>query len=338
MTHPIHILGIESSCDDTSVAIVKTDGNVFETIFEKTASQTDLHAQYGGVIPELAGRAHCESIGPLLAEALQATEHIDAIAVTCMPGLITGLHVGVEAAKSLSYLTGTPLIGVHHIEGHIMSPLLNANITADEIQFPLIALVVSGGHTQLIHVRSFGSYEVIGDTRDDAAGECFDKIGKMMGFAYPGGPKISKAAVDQPQTIDLPRPMIHHDSLDFSFAGLKTAARYYLRDTPDTPIGEFASSVQAAIVDTLVSKTHRAALQMNAKTVFVVGGVSANPTLRTALTQSLEKKGIMLIAPELSHCTDNAAMIACAAARRALKQDYDAWNTLAASPSGTLPS
>ncbi|MBT4153895.1 MAG: tRNA (adenosine(37)-N6)-threonylcarbamoyltransferase complex transferase subunit TsaD [Candidatus Magasanikbacteria bacterium] len=337
MSKKYTILGIESSCDDTGVSIISTDGNSFKILFEKTASQIDIHKQYGGVIPEVAGRLHCEAIAPLLEEALSSVANIDAIAVTAMPGLITGLHVGVEAAKTLSYTKDIPLVGVHHIEGHIMSPLLNKGAAIDAVSFPLLALVVSGGHTQLVHVHEFGSYSVIGDTRDDAAGECFDKVGKLMGFIYPGGPKVSKAAIGHEDNIPLPRPMMHHDSLDFSFSGLKTAARYYLRDNPNADVGDVSASLEAAIVETLAYKTKKAAMQIGAKTVFVVGGVSANSALRESLATSLETQHIALIAPELAHCTDNAAMIACAATRRVMHGSFDSVSELTASPVGMLP-
>jgi N6-L-threonylcarbamoyladenine synthase len=251
------ILGIESSCDDTSVALVKADKNNFEILAEKTASQIDVHKKYGGVVPEIAGRKHAEKILPLIEEVMAARNKKqetrnktipkpDVIAVTAGPGLITGLIVGVEAARALSYLWGVPVVAVNHIEGHIYSveisnfkfqisnkiQIPNSKFQVPKtICYPALALIASGGHTELIYIKNQGNYKIVGATRDDAAGECFDKVAKLLGFDYPGGPKISEHAVNgNPKAINFPRPMIRDDNFDFSFAGLKTSALYWLRD------------------------------------------------------------------------------------------------------------
>lgn len=238
----MYILGIESSCDDTSVALVSGTPDGFTIVAEKTKSQIDIHKLYGGVVPEIAGRYHAEAIVPLIEEVLAGQPRPDTIAVTSGPGLITGLLIGVEAAKSLSYLTGIPLVSANHIAGHIHSVELGGAlptnphnsgqyVASGQIQFPALALVVSGGHTELIMMKSQGEYHKIGRTRDDAAGECFDKAAKLLGLEYPGGPKISKLALSgRTDAIDFPRPMIDSGDYDFSFAGLKTSALYWLHD------------------------------------------------------------------------------------------------------------
>jgi N6-L-threonylcarbamoyladenine synthase len=224
----MHILGIESSCDDTSVALLNSSPKGHVVICEKTASQIEVHKKYGGVVPEIAGRMHAEKIVPLIEEVLKDQPKPDVIAVTAGPGLITGLLVGVEAAKTLAYLWEIPLVALNHIEGHIHSVEIN---TQQPILFPALCLVVSGGHTELILMKDHGDYTIIGRTKDDAAGECFDKVAKLLGFEYPGGPQISKQAQNGTSTaIDFPRPMLNQDNFDFSFSGLKTSALYWLRD------------------------------------------------------------------------------------------------------------
>ncbi|MFH0857373.1 MAG: tRNA (adenosine(37)-N6)-threonylcarbamoyltransferase complex transferase subunit TsaD [Candidatus Magasanikbacteria bacterium] len=226
------ILAIESSCDDTSVAFLDATDEKITILAEKTASQIEVHKKYGGVVPEIAGREHAENIMPVVEEVIGKQEKPDVIAVTSGPGLITGLIVGVEVAKALSYLWNVPIVSVNHIEGHIHSPILNnGDVSLKNIKLPAICLTVSGGHTEIVHIQKWGEYKRVGGTRDDAAGETFDKAAKMLGLEYPGGPKISKLALTgNPKAIQFPRPMVHKDTYDFSFAGLKTSALYWLRD------------------------------------------------------------------------------------------------------------
>jgi len=372
------ILGIESSCDDTSVALVQADENGFVVLSEKTASQIDIHKKYGGVVPEVAGRAHAEKILPLIEEVLKEgyrsqnsndkLQKPDVIAVTAGPGLMTGLLVGTEAAKTLSYLWDVPLIGINHIEGHIHSVLLPRDPSTpldsarDDIRFPALCLIVSGGHTELILMHDHGEYELVGKTRDDAAGEAFDKIAKLLGLEYPGGPKISKLAENgDPTAISFPRPMLKEDNADFSFSGLKTAALYWLQEhgekkdgtysilprDPSTPsslrsdsarddgsfaVSHFCASFQQAITDVLIKKTLRAAKQHNPKTIILGGGVSANKQLRGELENQAQTLGYKLLTPNLQYAMDNAAMIAVAAYHRAQKKQYTPWRELTANP------
>ncbi|MFH1286141.1 MAG: tRNA (adenosine(37)-N6)-threonylcarbamoyltransferase complex transferase subunit TsaD [Candidatus Magasanikbacteria bacterium] len=368
------ILGLESSCDDTSVALVEASEDGFDILSKKTASQIDIHKKYGGVVPEVAGRAHAEKILPLIEEVLlegtnskeQANNKFqkpDVIAVTSGPGLITGLLVGVEAAKALSYLWDVPLLGVNHIEGHIYSTLLekkDPEFQISNFKFPNVCLIVSGGHTELILMRNHGKYELIGKTRDDAAGEAFDKVAKLLGFDYPGGPKISEYALEgNPRTINFPRPMIKDDNVDFSFAGLKTAALYWLRDhklsagktsenilqsgisgiqPADITIADFCASFEQAIVDVLVTKTIRAAKKYNAKTVILGGGVSANKKLRDTLADAAKSMNYELRTPNLQYAMDNAAMIAAASYHHAKKQEFISWKDIEADPNWKIYS
>lgn len=364
------ILGIESSCDDTSVALLNATDEHFEILAEKTASQIEVHKKYGGVVPEIAGRCHAENILPVVEEVLAGQPKPDVIAVTSGPGLITGLLVGVEVAKSLSYLWDVPLIGVNHIEGHLYSVLLPTKTGAtvnpspirgrrDErsesekgsVEFPALALIVSGGHTELILMRDHGEYEIIGKTRDDAAGECFDKVANLLGFDYPGGPKISKAALEgNVKAIDFPRPMLDQKDfsakggqaygLDFSFAGLKTSALYWLRDNTiayrlsPIALADFCASFEQAIVDVLVGKTLRAAKQYNPKTIILGGGVSANKKLRETLREELKQKHPKsdFRYPTSEYCMDNGAMIAIAGYWHALKKEFTPWQELTVDP------
>ncbi len=306
----MRILGIESSCDDTSVALLEKTEAGFYIQKEKTASQIEIHKKYGGVIPEIAGRKHAEQIVPLIEHILENQEKPDLIAVRSGPGLITGLLVGIEAARALSYAWNIPLIGVNHIDGHLHSVELE-----QPIQFPALALVVSGGHTELVLMRDHGDYTKIGKTRDDAVGECFDKCAKILGFDYPGGPKISREGkMGNPSAIAFPRPMMKDANYDFSFAGLKTAALYHLRDHPDVSVPDFCASVEQAMIDVLIEKTLRAVKEFAPKSVLLVGGVSANTKLRDTL-----KEKLLDIAPDTScllspktHSMDNGAMIAVA--------------------------
>lgn len=352
---PMKILGIESSCDDTSVALIEATEEGFFVIAEKTASQIEVHKKYGGVVPEIAGRMHAENIFPIIESVMEGQSKPDVIAVTAGPGLITGLLVGVEAAKTLSYLWNVPLVGVNHIAGHIHSVLINnEQLTINKLEFPALCLIVSGGHTELILMKNHGEYELIGKTRDDAAGECFDKVAKLIGFDYPGGPHISKNATEgNPHAIDFPRPMLNEDNYDFSFAGLKTAALYWLRDhelsaikvnpinlpagifgqTSEPPtLNDFCASFEQAIIDVLVSKTLKAAEQFHPKTIILAGGVAANKKLRETLESSANSMNYELRTPNLSYCMDNGAMIAVAGYYHALKNNFTPWNEMAVDP------
>lgn len=342
------ILGIESSCDDTSVALLENTGNGFVVLAEKTASQIDIHKQYGGVVPEIAGREHAEAIVPLMAEVLAGQAKPDAIAVTSGPGLITGLIIGVEAAKTLSYLQNIPLIRTNHMDGHVHSVLLGKE-TTPEIQFPALCLLVSGGHTELLLMRDHGVYEKLGSTRDDAAGECFDKVAKLLGLEYPGGPKISKLALDgNTSAIPFPRPMIT-EGLDFSFAGLKTAALYWVRDhkflhqipwyqkfwqKQTISQADFCASFEQAITDVLVEKTLRAAKLHSPKTIVLGGGVSANKKIRESLRAALLEynPNAIFLVPEPKYAMDNGAMIAAAGYFQAQKNKFTSWKDIQADP------
>lgn len=341
------ILGIESSCDDTSVALVQSTDTGLFVLAEKTASQIDIHKKYGGVVPEIAGRKHAEKILPVVEAVMEGQDKPDAIAVTAGPGLMTGLLVGVEVAKTLSYLWNVPIIRTNHIEGHVYSVLLTEQPPLDpplikggegakrpggvELRFPILCLIVSGGHTELTLMKNHGEYELVGKTRDDAAGEAFDKVAKLLDLEYPGGPKISKLAENgDVAAIDFPRPMINDDSFDFSFSGLKTAALYHLRDNPDAKKEDVCASFEQAIVDVLVAKTKRAAEQYKPKTVILAGGVSANKKLRTALAEAIDPIPCSL--SPISYAMDNAAMIAAAGIFHAKKKDYTSWQELEADP------
>lgn len=310
----MRILGIESSCDETAIALVVKQDEQF--VIEKSvlASQVKIHALYGGVVPEVAAREHAEHVFPLLEEVGvdRTGEGIDAIAVTAGPGLIPALRIGVELAKSLSWVWGKPLVGVNHLEGHIYSVWLGEKYPT----FPALCLLVSGGHTELILMKDHGVYELIGMTRDDAAGEAFDKVGKLLGLPYPGGPEISRAAeIGDPRAIDFPRPMIESKDFDFSFSGLKTAVKNYVGEARREDV---AASFQQAVVDTLVAKTLRAVQKTEPRSVILSGGVAANRLLRATLESELRKISptVTFHAPDLSLTGDNAVMIAVAGAYR----------------------
>jgi N6-L-threonylcarbamoyladenine synthase len=304
-----NILGIETSCDETSAAVL-INGELRSVII----SSQHFHSDYGGIVPELASRAHIKSMIPITEEALQKAglqkNEIDAIAVTNTPGLMGSLLVGLNFAKGLALSLGIPLVGVHHIEAHIFSVLLEK----DHPELPFIALIVSGGHTLLVLVADIGKYTIIGKTLDDAAGEAFDKGGKMMGLGYPAGPDIDRLAQEGDASFaSFPRSMMHDDSYDFSFSGLKTSLLYYLRDNPDVlkeHLNDIAASFQRAIVEVLVAKTIRAAKENNIKDIVCAGGVSANSELRTFFAQSCKKSGMQFFSPRPLLSTDNAAMIA----------------------------
>jgi N6-L-threonylcarbamoyladenine synthase len=311
------ILGIESSCDDTSVALLDSSDKGHFVLFEKTASQIEIHKKYGGVVPEIAGRMHAEKIVPLIDAALEGRPKPDAIAVTAGPGLITGLLVGVEAARTLSYSLDIPLIRTNHIEGHIYSVELQEK--PSPIQFPALCLIVSGGHT-----------------------ECFDKTAKLIGLPYPGGPQISKLAeTGNTQAIKFPRPMINDENYLFSFAGLKTSALYWLRDNKlDSKIStnDFCASFEQAIIDVLVAKTLHAAAQYKPKTIILAGGVSANKKLRQTLDEAVKNKlpDTQFMIPQMKYAMDNGAMIATAGYYHAKKKDFAGWKKIQADPNWEL--
>lgn len=317
------ILGIESSCDETAVALLKSDGVLFDLEKSLVASQVNIHAKYGGVVPEVAARQHAEVLFPLLVEAgvPKNGAGIDAIAVTYGPGLAPALRIGVEAAKMLSWLWSKPLVPVNHLEGHIYSAWLGAEVSPE---LPALVLIISGGHTEWILMKDHGDYEILGQTRDDAAGEAFDKTAKLLGLGYPGGPALSKLAeLGDSKAIDFPRAMLRSGDLDVSFSGLKTAVSVYLQKNPDSPKENIAASFQAAVVDTLLFKTREAINQTNPKSLIVAGGVSANLALRSAMEKTAKQMGISFFAPSLEFTGDNAAMIAAAGAMRFASQKYN---------------
>jgi N6-L-threonylcarbamoyladenine synthase len=322
------VLAFETSCDETSAAVVR-DGVVLSNV---VSSQIALHAEYGGVVPELATREHLRNFLPVSREALNlanvAPTNLDAIAATQGPGLPAALLVGLKGAQAMAYALRKPFIGIHHHEAHLFSPWIvatDSGARADLKNFqPNISLIVSGGHTLLVHVESELTHQVVGATIDDAAGECFDKTGKLMGLSYPAGPQIDKlAAQGNPRAFDFPRPMLHDPNLDFSFAGLKTSVRYFLQKNPDllsdkTRLPDLCASVQAAIVDVLVAKTIRAADRFGVKCITASGGVACNSGLRTELVRACEKRGFVLRLVEKKYSTDNAAMIGVLAERKLL--------------------
>ena len=316
------VLGIESSCDETGVALVRTrEGAVPELLGQALHSQIAMHADYGGVVPELASRDHIRRIIPLanqaLAQAGQALAAIDVVAYTRGPGLAGALLVGAGVACALGAALRKPVLGVHHLEGHLLSPFLSA----DPPEFPFVALLVSGGHTQLMRVDGVGQYELLGETIDDAAGEAFDKSAKLLGLGYPGGPALARLAdFGDATSFKLPRPLLHSGDLDFSFAGLKTAVLTQARKFEGSPCeqqrADLAASTQAAIVEVLLKKSLKALAQTGLNRLVVAGGVGANAALREQLNAACAARGARVHYPELALCTDNGAMIALAAAMR----------------------
>lgn len=308
------ILAIESSCDETAAAVVKNGREVLSNII---SSQIDLHTLYGGVVPEIASRKHTEQINQVIEEALKVAnvtlKDIDAIAVTYGPGLVGALLVGVSAAKAISFATKIPLVGVHHIEGHI-----SANyIENKELEPPFVCLVVSGGHSHLVNVLDYGKYEILGRTRDDAAGEAFDKVARAIGLGYPGGPKIDKVSYEgNPEAIHFPRASVSDSVYDFSFSGLKSAVLNYLNSCEmkgETVVpADVAASFQKAVVDVLVEHSMRAIDEYGVKKFAIAGGVASNTHLRSALEEACAKKGVEFYRPSPILCTDNAAMIGAA--------------------------
>ncbi len=303
-------LAIESSCDETAVAILRGEpGGVTEVLSSEIASQIEEHRAHGGVVPEVASRSHSLCLSALVEKALAAAgvamSEVDVFGATMGPGLASSLLVGSTAAKAMACVSGKPFVGVNHLEGHLLSPFM------ERTQVPRhLGLIVSGGHTLLISVRGAGNYEKLGGTRDDAAGEAFDKVGKMLGLPYPGGPEIEKAARDgDPKAFDFPRSMMSDGGLDFSFSGLKTAVLYTLRREENPRLPDVAASFQAAVVEVLVEKTIRAARRAGLGVIGLSGGVSLNQTVRAAFVERCKQEGLELAVAEGSVCTDNAAMI-----------------------------
>ncbi len=330
------LLACETSCDETSAAVVRQG----EVISNVVASQIQLHAQYGGVVPELAVREHLRNFHPVVTQALReagvSASQLDAVAATQGPGLPSALLVGLKAAQAMAFALRKPFVGIHHHEAHLYSPWIGGTpLRAEFERFePNVSLIVSGGHTLLVLVQAEFEHRVLGSTMDDAAGECFDKTGKLMGLAYPAGPEIDRlAGQGNPAAYSFPRPLLNEANDDFSFSGLKTSVRYFLRDHPglledSQAIRDLCASIQAAIVEVLVIKTVRAARREGVRCVTASGGVTCNRALRTELTAACQRAGLRLRLAERSLCTDNAAMIGILAERKLqrtdVRQDYDA--------------
>ncbi len=335
------ILGIESSCDETAASIIQGNNQDIKVLSNIVSSQIEIHKKYGGVVPEIAAREHVLNILPVIDNALtdaniskkNMSKEIDAIAVTIGPGLVTSLLTGIETAKTISYVKNIPIIGINHIEGHIYANFIENT----DIKFPAVIMTVSGGHTMLVLMKNHLEYELLGETRDDAAGEAFDKSAKLLELSYPGGPIISKYANTFKQSgkksdLNLPRPMIHDKNFEFSFSGLKTAVLYKVRNDKNwkNRIPEYCYEIQQAIIDVLVFKTIKASKKFSVKTVMLAGGVSANTELRTQLETAVKKEisSAKFIKPKMKYTTDNAAMIASAGYFHALKNDFHMWQNI----------
>ena len=306
------VLALESSCDETAVAILRDD----TLLASEVASQIALHAATGGVVPEVASRSHLVMLRPTLDAALSkagiSLAEVDAFAATRGPGLATSLMLGMSVAKGLAVGFGKPFIAVNHMEGHLLSPFFGKGGPR-----PAVGLIVSGGHTMLVDITATANYRLLGQTVDDAAGEAFDKVGKLLGLPYPGGPNVNRIARDgNPKAIDFPRSMLHSDDFAFSFSGLKTSVRYLLPKLAETPLADICASFQEAIVDVLIAKTIRAAHATGRDTIAISGGVSCNTRLREKLTTACEKENLHLLLADPTLCTDNAAMIGYVATLR----------------------
>jgi N6-L-threonylcarbamoyladenine synthase len=327
------ILGIETSCDETAAAVVSRGSDVMSSV---VSSQIELHARYGGVVPEVASRAHVELLMPVVAQAIVEAgiedREIEAVAATYGPGLVGALLVGVSAAKAMSMVWDVPFVAVNHLEAHLYASFLEE----PDLEMPLVVLLVSGGHTSLIVMEGHLRYRVLGSTVDDAAGEAFDKVARHLGLGYPGGPIIDRLSVDgDPAAIHFPRAMAR-DGWDFSFSGVKTAVVNHVRKNPDTPIPDLAASFQEAVVDVLIDKARRAAREVGAKGLCLGGGVAANSRLREKLLDVCAEDGFRAFLPSRSMCTDNAAMVAAAAWWR-LEADGPSSLSVGADPSLRLP-
>jgi len=329
---PFLVLGIETSCDETAAAVVANGAAILSSV---VSSQVDLHARFGGVVPEIASRAHVELLTPVTAEALVegGVDAVDAVAATVGPGLAGALLIGVSAAKALALVWGVPFVGVNHMEAHLYAAMLEE----PDLKPPLVALLVSGGHTMLVDMKDHGSYRVLGSTVDDAAGEAFDKVARFLGLSYPGGPAIQEAAQSgDPEAIAFPRAMMD-DGYDFSFSGLKTAVINYVRKNPEVSTPDVAASFQAAVVDVLVAKALKAAEESGAETLCLGGGVAANSLLRERTAEECTKRGLRAVLPSRAMCTDNAAMVAAAAWWR-LQSDGPTPLDVGVSPNLALPT
>ncbi|MCD8153345.1 MAG: tRNA (adenosine(37)-N6)-threonylcarbamoyltransferase complex transferase subunit TsaD [Clostridiales bacterium] len=324
----ILILAIESSCDETAAAVVKNGRTVLSSVI---SSQIDLHKLYGGVVPEIASRKHIEKINPVIEEALRdggvTLDDLDAVGVTYGPGLVGALLVGVAEAKAIAYAKKLPLVGVHHIEGHV-----SANyIENPDLEPPFLCLIVSGGHTHLVIVKDYGEFEILGRTRDDAAGEAFDKVARAIGLGYPGGPKIDRLSREgNDQAIWFPRAKIEDSPYDFSFSGVKSAVLNYLNSAKmkgeEVNRADLAASFQRAVVDVLVEHTMAAARDYHMKKIAIAGGVASNGTLREAMSRACDKRGYRFYRPSPILCTDNAAMIGAAAYYEFVKGTRHGWD------------
>ena len=324
---PVTILAIESSCDETAASVVVDGRKVLSNVI---SSQIDIHTLYGGVVPEIASRCHLERIDQVITEALdqagKTIDDMDAIGVTYGPGLVGALLVGVAEAKAISFAADKPLVGVHHIEGHICANYIDN----PDLEPPFGCLVVSGGHTHLVMVKDYGEYEILGHTRDDAAGEAFDKVARAVGLGYPGGPKIDKCAVDgDPEAIHFPRAKVAGSTYDFSFSGLKSAVLNYLNGAKmkgeEICVPDVAASFQKAVVDVLVEHSMKAIDEYHVEKFAIAGGVASNTALRSAMEKACRKKGVAFYRPSPVLCTDNAAMIGSAAYydyMRGIRSDY----------------
>ena len=317
------ILAIESSCDETAVAIVE-DGHVLSSL---VSSQIDIHKKYGGVVPEIASRKHLEIVDRLVLQAMEETdltlEEIDIFAATMGPGLVGSLLIGLSVAKGLAISLNRPFIGVNHLYGHVYANL----ISYPELRQPFIVLLVSGGHTEILLMKEWNTVEMVGKTRDDAAGEAFDKISRLLGLGYPGGPEIEKAARGGSPIYSFPRPLQEKGNYDFSFSGLKTSVLYFLQRNPGVSVEDVAASAQEAIVDSLVTKTFDAAQNLAVDKIAFAGGVAANFLLRERAIEMASKRGIRVFFPPIDMCTDNAAMIAVAAYEKAKRRLYSPRST-----------
>ena len=306
---PLRVLGIETSCDETAAAVVADGSDVLSSV---VSSQIDLHARFGGVVPEIASRAHVQLLTPVVAEVLVEagvdSSAIDAVAATIGPGLVGSLLVGISAAKALALVWGVPFVGVNHLEAHLYAAFLEE----PDLEPPLVVLLASGGHTLLVAMDGHGRYRLLGTTVDDAAGEAFDKVARFLGLGYPGGPAIDRVALSgDPEAIDFPRPMLDQ-GYDFSFSGLKTAVVTYVRKHPDVGTADVAASFQRAVVDVLVAKARQAARDVGAKGLCLAGGVAANSLLRERALDACVEDGLRAFLPSRQFCTDNAAMVAAA--------------------------